>query len=313
MRGKRKLQPSAFACLALALTASAWPQAGATVPIPGAQEPARVLRITEFRGEGMPSGEAAALQSLITSYVVELKMFRVIDAGGQELALRESETAVQLGNSKEIAPLSADYILTARAEALGSLYVFTIDVTKASTGEKKSVSDTFASENDVILSVRRLTRSLFEKQGALDSPSAGKEKPAASIAQNPAPSLALLSGTWKGDKNVDRTTILPDGRGYAVLSSGVRMSLKVTIDGSQVIVTQNQASSPDFYRPSLDLKSARTVAQGARPWRWVFSLSADGNSLAGTKESVFVTVNEKGLVTMDNNYVRDAVWVKLYR
>jgi hypothetical protein len=311
MRDKRKLHLSAFACLAL--SASAWSQAGAAAPSPGAQETARVLRIAEFRGEGMLSGEAAALQSLITSYVVELKMFRVIDSGGQELALRESETAVQLGNAKEIAPLSADYILSARTEALGSLYVFTMDITKASTGEKKSVSDTFSSENDVILSVRRLTRSLFEKQDALGSTSVGKDKPTAQIALNPAPSLALLSGTWKGDKNVDRTTILPDGRGYAVLSSGVRMSLKVAVDGPRVIVTQNQPNSPDFYRPSLDLKSARTVAQGARPWRWVFSLSADGNSLSGMKESVFVTVNEKGLVTLDNNYVRDAVWVKLYR
>jgi hypothetical protein len=91
------------------------------------------------------------------------------------------------------------------------------------------------------------------------------------------------------------------------------MSLLATIDGNTVVVAQNQPNSPDFYRPSLDYKSAKVVAQGARPWRWKFFLSADGTTLAGVKESVFVTVSKDGAVTLDNNYVRDAVWTRLYR
>jgi len=243
MRGKRTLLFPALAFLFLFFPAPGWSQDSASVAVSAPQDTTRVLRIAEFRGAGILGGDAAALQSLITSYVVELKMFRVIDAGGQELALREAETAVQLGSEKEIAPLAADYILSARTEAIGSLYVFTIDVTKASTGEKKSVSDTFASENDVILSVRRLTRSLFEKQ---DAAAAGvKDRVAPQPTQNPAPSLSSLSGTWKGDKNIDRVTMLPDGRGFAVLASGARMSLKTTWDGARVVITQSQANSPD--------------------------------------------------------------------
>jgi hypothetical protein len=272
-----------------------------------------VLRIAECEEGGLQSGEAAALQSLITSYVVELKMFRVINSKGQELALQEAETAVQLGTEKELSPLVADYILSARADLVGSLIVFTMDVTKTSTGETRSVSDTVASENDVILSARRLTRSLFEKQdAAFPSVPVAPSAPLSQAAMNPAPSLALLSGTWKGDKNVDRVTLLPDGRGFAVLASGIRMSLKATIEGSAAIILQNQPNSPDFYHPGLDLKSARIVAQGARPWRWTFTLSADGNCMTGIKESVFVTVSEKGIVSLDNNYFRDAVWTRLY-
>ncbi len=326
MRDRRRSLYPALACLAVALAFPAPAQSGPALSPEPAREQPRVLRIAEFKGEGIPSGEAAALQSLITSYVVELKMFRVIDSGGQELALREAETAIGLGASKDIAPLAADYILSARTEMIGSTYVFTIDITKASTGEKKSVSDTFGSENDVILSVRRMTRSLFERPdvagasgpGAqatgLGSPASGLPgPPSAQGSANPAPSLSLISGTWKGDKNVDRVTLLPDGRGFAVLASGVRMSLKAAIEGSRVLIVQNQPNSPDFYRPGPDLKSARIVAQGARPWRWIFSLSSDGATLSGTKESVFVTVSEKGVVTLDNNYVRDAVWTRLYR
>ena len=88
-------------------------------------------------------------------------MFRVIDDAGQELALKEAETALQLGQPKDVAPLVADYVLSAEADKAGSLLVFTLAVTKVSTGEKKSVSDSFSSVNDLILGTRRLTRGLF--------------------------------------------------------------------------------------------------------------------------------------------------------
>lgn len=270
------------------------------------QAPSPVLRVLGFGGDGIQPSESIALQNLVTSYVIELKMFRVIDEAGQELAFKEAETAMQLGVTKDLAPLAADYILSGRASRIGSVLVFTMDVTRTTSGEKKSVADTFASVNDLILAARRLTRGLFERQ-----PEAAQAP--APAATNPAPSLAQVSGTWKGDKNVDRVTILPDGRGFAVLASGARMAVKATIEGVTVVVLQNQPNSPEFYRPGLDLKSARIVAASARPWRWVFALSADGSSLAGVKESVFVTVSDKGAVTLDNGYVRDSTWKRLYR
>jgi len=314
MRGKRTLLVLSIACLALTRP-----------PTAGAQEPMRILRVSDFSGDGIEPGEAAALQNLVTSYVIDLKMFRVIDGVGQELALKEAETAVQLGLAKDIAPLSADYILSSKASRIGSLIVFTIDVTKVASGEKKSVADTFFSVNDLILASRRLTLALFEKRQDAPSVASAPTSPATAfpllsqstapppVAANPTPSLQLVSGTWKGDKNVDRVTILPDGRGFAVLASGVRMKVKASIEGSAVLIMQDQPNLSDFYRPGLDSKSARIVAAAARPWRWVFALSSDGISLNGVKESVFVNVNEKGAVALDNNYVRDAVWTRLFR
>ena len=290
-----------------------------------AQNATQVLRIAAFGGDGILPGEALALQNLVTSYVVQLKLFRVIDDSGQELALKEAETSVQLGVAKALSPLSADYVLSAGANKIGSLLVFTVKVTKVASGEEKSVADTFASVNDLILAARRLTRSLFDASAAVSSATAGTSGLAASQAppasqalpssqpSKPAPSLAAVSGTWKGDKNVDRVTILPDGRGFAVLASGIRMAVRVSIEGAAVVIVQDQPGSPDFYRPALDLKSARVVAAAARPWRWVFALSQDGASLSGVKESVFVSVSDKGTVAVDNNYVRDAVWQRLYR
>lgn len=275
-------------------------------PLVSAQGAVRVLRVVDFGGDGLLPSEAAALQGLVTSYVIELNQFKVIDAQGQELALREAETAVQLGDSKDVIPLVADFILSGRADKAGSLIVFTMDVTKVSSGEKKSVADGFASVNDLILASRRLTRGLFESQ---ELPAAKAAEP---LSSNPSPSLAMIAGSWKGDKNIDRVTLFPDGRGFAILASGVRMSLKATIDGSTVLISQNQPNSPDFYRPSLDIKTARLVAKDARAWRWVFALSSDKESLVGVKESVFVTI-DKGVLSLDNNYVRSAQWERLYR
>jgi hypothetical protein len=307
MRVNRVLIASTLVAIALAF-----------VPLVGAQDALRVLRIVGFGGDGLQPGEATALQNLVTSYVIELKMFRVIDEGGQELALKEAETAIQLGTSKDVAPLAADYIMSAKASKIGTLIVFTMDVTKVSSGEKKSVADTFSSVNDIILAARRLTHKLFEKplNAAADTtpapapPTAAPAAPA--VSTNSAPSLSLVSGHWKGDKNVDRVTILPDGRGFAVLASGIRMTLKASIEGAAVVIVQNQPNSPDFYRPGLDLKSARVVAAAARPWRWVFALSSDGSSLSGVKESSFINANEKGVVSVDNGYVRDSIWKRLY-
>jgi hypothetical protein len=332
MRGMPKLLLPCLAFLASCVLCAAQGAQPSPPQAPG-QDAAKVLRVADFGGDGISRGESAALQNLITSYVIELKMFRVIDSGGQELALKEAETAVLLGAPKDIAPLSADYVLSATASKLGSVIVFTMDITKVTSGEKKSVADTFASLNDLILAARRLTRGLFEKpqeelvaaspsgrgsgsggSGPIAGTGAALAAPGApSAPANPAPSLTQIAGTWKGDKNVDRVTLLPDGRGFAVLSSGFRMAVRALIEGSTVVVRQDQPNSPDFYRPSLDLKSARIVAAAGRPWRWLFSLSPDGESLSGVKESVFVTVNEKGAVSIDNAYVRDAAWKRFYR
>jgi hypothetical protein len=312
VRGKRNAWPSVILGLFLASAVQAWPEETQSPTSSDASAAQRVLRIADVGGEGLPGSEASAVRNLITSYVVELKMFRVIDSKGQELALREAETAVQLGVARDIDPLVADYLLSAQIDPIGAQILFSMDVTKTVSGEKRIVSEAFASENDLLLSVRRLTRKLFER------PDDAQAAPGAANAQkapekNPAPSLSLISGTWKGDKNLDRVTIMPDGSGFAVLTSGRRMSIKTAIEGAAVVVAQNQPNSPDFYRPSLDIRSARIVAKGARPWQWTFSLSADGNTLSGVKESVFVTVSKKGEVSLDNNYVRDAVWTRLYQ
>ena len=301
------------------------------------QSAPKVLRVNPFTGTGLSASEASAVQSLVTSYIAEYKSYRVIDAAGQEQALKEAEAAIQLGVTKDLAPLAADFILSANAQSAGGLIVFTMDLTRVSTGEKRNVAKAAASVNDLILSLRGLSDSLFDRsksalaaspaassaQVSAASQSATAAYSAAATSQAPldasapaflsAPSLALIIGTWSGDKGVDRVTILKDGHGIAILSSGNSMRVKASVSGSSVIVIQDQPSSAEFYKGGgLDLKAARTVAAQARPWRWIFSLTEDKSSLIGTKESVSVQM-DKGTIAVDNGYIREARWNRLFQ
>jgi hypothetical protein len=289
----------------------------AFILMPGAgsasQEALRVLRIGAVSGDALGAGEATALRGLISSYVIERGGFRVIDAEGRPLSLEEPRPA----DGQASSPLAADYVLTADASRIGGRIALSLEVAKASTGEKKSAAEAFTDLNDLILSSRRLTAALFDRafgaQGGASASPSGQRAGAAALGTDPSPRLAAIAGTWDGDKGIDSVSLRPDGRGFALLDSGARMLLKAAISGSFVIVAQDQPNSPDFYRPDLDPKSARIVSSAARPWKWVFSLSSDGSTLTGYKESVFVKVDEKGAVSVDNDYSRDALWTRRSR
>jgi hypothetical protein len=293
----------------------------AFILVPGvgsaSQDAVRVLRIGAVSGDALGAGEATALRGLISSYVIERGGFRVIDAEGRPLSLEEPQPADGRDPREASLPLAADYVLKADASRIGGRITLSLEVAKTATGEKKSVAEAFTDLNDLILSSRRLTAALLDKafgaQGGTSASPSGQRAGASALGTDPSPKLAAIAGTWDGDKGIDSVSLRPDGRGFALLDSGARMLLKAAISGSFVIVAQDQPNSPDFYRPDLDPKSARIVSSAARPWKWVFSLSADGSTLTGYKESVFVKVDEKGAVSVDNDYSRDALWTRRSR
>jgi len=285
-----------------------------------------VVRVKEFAGSALGKGELSSIERLIVSYVVELKVFRVIDSVGQDLALAESETALQAGNTATVSPLSADFILTGTVGKIGDFFVLSLENVKVSSGEKVSVSDTAMSVNDLVLKARALTRSLFGKQdtGAafqddVKPPVATppvttppivqpKQSPPVAVAL---PTLKVLAGTWKGDKGIDSARIFPDGNGLAFITGGGSFKIKLEIAGSDVVIGQNQPNISRMFQGSgLPPELVRKLVAEARPMKWVMRLSVDGQRLMGRKESVWVSSDTKG-VTIDNNYEREATWTKL--
>jgi len=287
-----------------------------------------VLRITPFTGSGVGASEASMLERLVNSYIAELKAFRVVDAQGQEMALSETETALSLGASTSSAlPLTADYILNGTIGKIGDLFIFTLENTRVSSGEKLAVSDTAHTISDIVLRARNTTRTLFGKQ---DGPVAmapeiqpadvtvapSSESPAPAVpapAVFKAPSLATIVGTWKGDKGLETVRLFPNGTGLAVLSGGGTLKLRITITGDDIVVKQDQPNDVAMYRgASVTLDMARRIVAQARPMRWLFTLSPDGLALSGTKESISISGSGTAL-KVDNDYVRAAAWARISR
>ena len=296
-----------------------------------------VIRISPFSGSGVSTSEASMLERLVNSYIVELKAFRVIDAQGQEMALSETEAALSLGTSTAVSvPLTADYIVGGAIGKVGDIYVFTLENTKVSSGEKLSVSDTAHSISDIVLRARNLTRSLFGKQDAIMPGTAssgtsasyqadGSRKPAADAAGSGAPiadaqpaiyespSPALLAGSWKGDKGLETVRLFPNGTGLAVLSGGGTLKLRVSISGHNLYIDQDQPNDVALYRAdSVKLALAKRIAATARAMRWTFTLRPGGATLAGMKASVAISGSGTSL-TVDNDYEREASWDRISR
>lgn len=290
-----------------------------------------VLRISPFTDNGAGSSEASMLERLINSYIVELKLFRVIDAKGQEIALLETEAALSLGTTTTAAlPLTADFIISGMLGKIDDLFIFTMENTKVSSGEKLSVSDTANSISDIVLRARSLTRSLFGNQEpsqtvASTIPTSTSSTPATTVpvlaggqaaeqvAVFKSPEVKNLVGTWKGDKGLENVRLLPNGTGIAVLSGGGTMKVRITIDADAIMIAQDQPNNVAMYKSaSVTLDMAKKIAAQARPMRWIFTLSPDGLNLSGTKESVSISGNGTTL-NVDNSYKREAAWARISR
>lgn len=294
-----------------------------------------VLRVAPFSGAGVGASEASTMERLVASYIVELKAFRVIDAQGQELALSETEAALNLGSASAVAaPLSADYIVSGTLGKIGDIYVFTLDTTKVSSGEKLSVSDTAVSLSDIVLRSRELTRSLFGRKDATTAsygmPVTADGQPTATTASTPtsspasqpeqstptwkpSPRIADMAGSWRGDKGLETVRVFQNGTGLAVLTGGGTLKLRISISSGVIEVIQDQPNDPTLYRsPSVSFDMARRIAAQARPMRWIFRMDSAGQLLLGTKESIAISGSGPD-IQVDNTYVREASWSRISR
>lgn len=302
-----------------------------------AQSRQGIVRISPFTGSGIPASELATLERLVASHVAELRLFKVIDDAGREMALGETELALSLGyQSTPLVPLAADFILSGHLGRIGDFFIFTLENTRVSSGEKISVSDTGFSINDVVLRTRTLTRNLFGKadevasnqpsgvaKGSSQPPTAKptgiitSDSPAMSILPGNSyvqtPTLTQAAGTWRGDRGLETIRLFPNGTGMAVLSGGGNMKLRVSLDGDAVVIAQDQANNAAMYRSSnIGFDMATRIASLARPMKWIFRLTVDGQILEGMKESILVSGTSTSL-TVDNNYVREASWSRISR
>ncbi len=276
-----------------------------------------VLRINPFTASGIVESEVSMLERLIVSYIAELRQFRIIDAKGQEMALTETESALKLGTTTAAAlPMTADYIVSGALGKIGDVFIITLENTKVSSGEKISVSDTSLSISEIVKRSKDLTMSLFGKTPSL-KPVQGSISASVPTAINEPvrekPMAADLVGTWRGDKGLETVRIFANGSGLAVLSGGGTLKLKIAVTDDTIEVMQDQPNTPSMFRTgTVTLDMARKLTEEARPMRWVFKLTENGQRLLGIKESVSISGSGQAM-QIDNTYTRDSSWAKVAR
>ena len=89
--------------------------------------------------------------------------------------------------------------------------------------------------------------------------------------------------------------ILRGGRGMAVFSSGVSVSLELKIDNGYLLVTQKGTLQP---RQFLNLPDAiaQQAVQKINPPQWRFLVSADKKILSGTKVDAQIQYNDTAIL-----------------
>ncbi len=95
-----------------------------------------------------------------------------------------------------------------------------------------------------------------------------------------------LSGTWTGEKGINKIVIMRGGRGFVIFDNGASMNITVEIkdNGALVLITQNGNSNASFF-PDLPREIALTAAINAKPITWKFNVT-DTNTLTGNKNTL---------------------------
>ena len=124
------------------------------------------------------------------------------------------------------------------------------------------------------------------------------------------PTLKDIAGSWRGEWGLESIRIHEDGKALGHLGGWNLILLAVSIEGGRVIVRQDEPNSPKLYMNTYPYSIAARISEIARPLRWTFSLSADGNTLTGIEESTAFQVEQNEIVSWDNTHTRRTSWTR---
>lgn len=245
------------------------------------------------------------VNDLVFSFIRELRTYRIID-------MRADALPRDLG-----VPDGADYLfygsLTGAPDGIklelvlkGGPYLVT-----------RKISRVYDNSNRILLESRMLVRDLFDQSVSLPEPVPGDEasrlSAAGTVSGNtrgdalePVSSPDALAGSWRGEPGVEKVLILRGGRGVAVLSSGISISLELFVSSGNLEVRQKGSPNP---RQFIDLPDpvARQAAIAAPSLEWSFRTSGDRRKLVGTKKSVAIRHDGQNIISMES-VSADVVW-----
>jgi hypothetical protein len=258
-----------------------------------AQEQKPLVGIMPFTVRGIQTEETGLIESLILSYMEDL---------GNNVIFLDPGFSHKPAYDREPFP-SPEYIISGSIISEGENRIFILELSKQTTGEQLLYTSTHKTFSDLAVKARSLVASAFTTGS---DPAKPEQEPPEQLTVN------KLTGTWRGDAEIQLVRLRQNSVGTAIFTSGAQMNLSYTIEDNTLRVFQNSPNTERFFHP-LPYRVARQLSAEAEPMRWEFQLYGKGNLLRGKRIGTGVRYEGDRILELIPDAEQAAEWTKYGR
>ena len=243
------------------------------------------VAVYQLQAPAISEQTAQTVDNLVFSFIKELKAYAIFD-------LRNQSVPADFPNDSAI-----DYIFFGALEDVPEGIKLELILKGRKDQVTRIISKVYDNINKILLDSRLLVFNLFDFSVPLEQLARSLPQTEQNTEFGYIETVDSLAGSWKGEPGLDRVMILRGGRGMAVFSSGVSVSLDLKIDNGYLLVTQKGSLQPRQFL-NLPDEIARQAVQKTNPPQWRFLVSPDKKILSGTKVDAQIQYNETAIISV---------------
>ena len=243
------------------------------------------VAVYQLQAPAISEQTAQTVDNLVFSFIKELKAYTIFD-------LRNQSVPADFPNDPAI-----DYIFFGALEEVPEGIKLELILKGRKDQFTRIISKVYDNISKILLDSRLLVFNLFDFSVPLEQLARSLPQTAQNTEFGYIETVDSLAGSWKGEPGLDCVMILRGGRGMAVFSSGVSVSLDLKIDNGYLLVTQKGSLQPRQFL-NLPDEIARQAVQKTNPPQWRFLVSPDKKILSGTKVDAQIQYNETAIISV---------------
>ena len=244
------------------------------------------VAVYQLQAPAISEQTAQTVDNLVFSFIKELKAYTIFD-------LRNQSVPADFPNDSAI-----DYIFFGALEDVPEGIKLELILKGRKDQVTRIISKVYDNINKILLDSRLLVFNLFDFSVPLEQLARSLPQTEQNTEFGYIETVDSLAGSWKGEPGLDRVMILRGGRGMAVFSSGVSVSLDLKIENGYLLVTQKGNLQPRQFL-NLSDEIARQAVQKTNPPQWRFLVSSDKKILSGTKVDAQIQYNETAIISIE--------------
>ena len=244
------------------------------------------VAVYQLQAPAISEQTAQTVDNLVFSFIKELKAYAIFD-------LRNQSVPADFPNDSAI-----DYIFFGALEDVPEGIKLELILKGRKDQVTRIISKVYDNINKILLDSRLLVFNLFDFSVPLEQLARSLPQTEQNTEFGYIETVDSLAGSWKGEPGLDRVMILRGGRGMAVFSSGVSVSLDLKIDNGYLLVPQKGNLQPRQFL-NLPDEIARQAVQKTNPPQWRFLVSSDKKILSGTKVDAQIQYNETAIISIE--------------